>query len=161
MKELTFSVKSKSRPVVIEDDPTGVIKYELREMKASIRDKYMDRLSKRLALDAKGNVIGIKSYEGMQIDLLTQCMFTESGNAVDRVTLEKWPASIVGALFTAAQELNLFRAPSARNSILAEQVSQWLKDHGHATVDSADIEAVIEDTERKLFATQDGEDAKS
>jgi hypothetical protein len=161
MKELSFSTKTKFWPVEIKDGQGVSVKYELREMRAIARDKYMDRLAKRLVLDAKGNVVSLKSYDGMQTDLLTQCLFLD-GTAVpiSKEVLDTWPASTVGALFTAAQELNLFRKPSERNHILAEQLAKWFKDtfslsSEDIVVNAEAIEAVIEETDQKLFDTQD------
>lgn len=161
MKDLTFSTKTKFRAVVIEDAKGTSSRYELREMRANVRDKYMDKLSRRLILDVKGNVIGLKSYDGMQTDLLTQCLFIDATNTpVDKTELDTWPASTVGALFTAAQELNLFRKPSERNHILAEQLAKWVKEQFDLSLEVGAVETVIEETDQKLFETQDAEDAK-
>lgn len=162
MKELSFSTKIKFRTVEIENETGEPVKYELREMRAAVRDKYMDRLSKRLILDPKGNVIGIKSYEGMQSDLLIHCLFPETGNTpVEKSVFDKWPTSTVTALFGAAQELNLFRKPEERNRIIAEKLVEWFNSPEEPVVDANAIELIIEQTEKKLFSEKDEGESES
>jgi hypothetical protein len=159
MKDLSFKLKTKAWPVVLEDDKGQELKFELRELKAARRDKYVDNLSGRLLTDKAGNVIGIKKYEGMQADLLVICMWTvpEDGEPklVDKQTLDQWPGNVVKDLFEAAQVLNGFRKPDDENRILAEQIMKVLAEKGVSEVaqmDADDIEAIIENTKKKMFA---------
>lgn len=159
MKDLTFKLRTKARPVTIEGDGGEETKYEIRELKAAARDKYMDNLSKRLILDSKGNVVGLRKYEGMQADLLTICLFKEGATApVQKQELDAWPSSTVTLLFQAAQEINLFRKPDERNRLAAEQIVKFLakRDQEGAVgdLDPSEIEGVIDETDRKMFEEQ-------
>ncbi len=148
MKQLKFSGRIKSRPV----DINGVL-YELREMKAAARDRYMDKLSQRLKVNPKGDIIGINKFDGMQIDLLTQCLFDPEGKAVTDVILKEWPSGDVQGMFQAAQEINHLRKPDERNRIVAEQIVKLLskQEGGFLSVTATMIEEVIEDADRNLF----------
>jgi hypothetical protein len=161
MKQLKFSNRIKFWPVEIESSSPGgeTAKYELREMKASVRDRYMDKMSARLQINAKGDVVGIKKFDGMQIDLVSQCLFDKDGKLVSDSTLKEWPSGTVADLFEAAQELNHLRKPSERNRIASEQVVKWLAGKGiDVPIDPEDIENVIVETDRKLFKEKDAEE---
>lgn len=158
MKDLSFKLKIKAQPVVLENEKGETLKYELRELKAAARDKYVDNLSGRLLTDKGGNVIGIKKYEGMQGDLLIICMWTAPDEGepklVDRATLATWPGNVVKGLFEAAQVLNQFRKPDEKNRILAEQIVEFLfkREEGLTDLIADDIEEVIDEAEAKMFA---------
>lgn len=159
MKNLTFKLKTKAWPVVVVDEKEQELKFELRELKAAARDRYVDQLSARLLTDKAGNVIGIKKYDGMQADLLSICMHGEDGNLVPRTTLSSWPGNVVKALFEAAQVLNQFRKSDDRNRVVSEQILKWLSEKNDdlkgalavAEVTAEGIEEVIENTEKRLF----------
>lgn len=100
----TTSVNSVPVPMCID----GVdVNYELREMMAGERDKYLDQLSKRIRLDATGKPCGIQKFEGMHAELLSRCMFKGGDTTpVPMDTVQKWPATVVAELFKEAQKLN-------------------------------------------------------
>jgi hypothetical protein len=165
MKDLSFKRGLKSRPVtILEDEPklgeSPEPTHELREMKASVREKYMDRLSARLQLNAKGDIIGVKKYDGMHIDLLTQCLYElKDGKLITAQALADWPSGTVAQLFEAAQELNHMRKPSERNSILAEQLVKWFKNRESGSEPTAEeIEDIIQDTDKRLFDQKNAEE---
>lgn len=102
---LKFNLKLKERPVtLVKDDKEH--EYVLREMTGAGRDKYLDQTGARMRYDAEGKAVGFKSYEGMQADLLVHCLFRGDGTNVGREELQKFPASVLGALFAEAQKLN-------------------------------------------------------
>lgn len=103
--ELTFTRRITATPVSIETD-SGVEEFELREMKSVERDRYLDSVRSRVKYNAKGEPMGLKSFEGMHADLVSRCLFRKDGSLVDIKELQEWPCSIVTDIFNAAQKLN-------------------------------------------------------
>lgn len=97
MNLLQLSLKGQSIPVRIE-----TLNYELREMTAGARDRYLDKLAPRIGPDGKS----IIRFDGLQSDLLQETLFTKEGEAVKPEVIQSWPASLVNALFDEAQKLN-------------------------------------------------------
>lgn len=93
-------------PVQIEGEDGQVKTYELREMKSSARDAYMDRLNSRMRFDKEGKPIGLDKYEGLQADLLSNTLHDDQGKLVPASVIQDWPASATSELFKAAQKLN-------------------------------------------------------
>lgn len=96
-------------PVVLENERGIEEKYELREMSAASREKYLDQLTNRLAVDSNGKPKSVSRFEGMQAALLTKCLFKiegEIGVLVKESVIQAWPALAVSQLFSAAQQLN-------------------------------------------------------
>lgn len=105
MAKLSFKLVTATIPVTLET-PEGNIELEIREMSAASRDLYLDDLSTRMRLDAQGNPLGLKKFEGLQAGLLFRCLFRKDGKAINEADIQAWPASVVSELFTAAQSLN-------------------------------------------------------
>jgi hypothetical protein len=84
--------------------------YELREMLARDRDRYLDQLGTRVVMDSEGKVIRIQKFDGLQASLLACCLFDSEGRSVGADKIQSWPAGTVAALFEAAQQLNLLNA---------------------------------------------------
>lgn len=104
---LRFKLQANVLPVEVEGPDGTVVEYELREMTAVTRDRYLDKLQKRMQLDANGRAAGIRKFEGMQADLVASCLFHKTdGRSVSEDVIQGWPASAVVSLFSAAQELN-------------------------------------------------------
>lgn len=166
MKDLTFKLKTKTWPVTMENADGQEVKYEIRELKANVRDKYVDRLQGRLKLNSKGEVIGLTQYAGMQADLLTICMHTEEGKLVDKPTLDQWPGTTVQKLFHAAQTLNGFREIEERHKVYAEELIKFLKEKGViddalATVTATELEEELDEIENHLFGEAKDEEAEA
>lgn len=102
---LRFTLKSGAVPVALALEDGTEAELELREMTASARDSYLDRLSSRMKFDNEGKPAGIKKFDGMQAELLAVCLF-RGGKAVTPQEIQGWPASVVSNLYKAAQELN-------------------------------------------------------
>lgn len=166
MKDLSFKLKSKAWPVVLENGDGQEVKFEIRELKAAQRDKYVDKLQGRLKLNAKGEVIGLTQYAGMQADLLTICMHDEEDKLVTKPVLDQWPGTVVQKLFHAAQTLNGFREVEERHKVYAEQLLKFLKEKGvtddvlATPIDPIELEEFLDETEKHLFGqTKDEEEA--
>ncbi len=110
MDTLSLKVgRTASQPVVLENERGQEEKYELREMSAANREKYLDQLTKRLSVDSSGKPRSVTKFEGMQAALLTLCLFkmeNDIGTLVKEITIQSWPSSAVATLFEAAQKLN-------------------------------------------------------
>lgn len=167
MKDLKFKLKTKSWPVVMENADGQEVKYEIRELKAAVRDKYVDKLQGRLKLNNKGEVVGLTQYAGMQADLLTICMYTEEGKLVDKVTLDQWPGTSVQKLFHGAQTLNGFRDVEDRHKVYAEELMKLLKEKGVvaeeavAAITETELEEALDDIENHLFGTAEDKEAEA
>jgi hypothetical protein len=165
MKDLSFKLKTKAWPVTMENAQGQEIKYELRELKAADRDKYVDKLQGRLKVDKQGNVIGLTQYAGMQADLITICMYDEENKPVDRATLNTWPGTTVTKLFHAAQTLNGFREVEERHKVYAEELVKFLKEKAvieDGQLDPTDVEEFLDETEKHLFGeAEDRQDAEA
>jgi len=102
---LQFKLVVSTAPVVLTDSNGGASDYELREMTAAGRDKYLDGMKERVQVGADGKP-SIKKFAGMQADLVSRCLFNKDGTAVPVKTIQGWPSSVVSALFAESQKLN-------------------------------------------------------
>lgn len=107
MATLKFTIRCNSVPVTIENGDGKSEDYELREMDAASRDRYLDSLSLRIKLDTAGKPTGVTKFEGMQAELLVHCLRKKDGSPVRKEVIQSWPASVVSGLFTEAQQINL------------------------------------------------------
>lgn len=106
METLQFKLQTQVRPVEIEDDNGNVKKYELREISAAQRDRYMNSLTKRFRLDNTGKPCGIKDFEGLHASLISLCLYNEQGTLVTPQEVNAWPAHVTQTLYKAAESLN-------------------------------------------------------
>lgn len=105
-KILEFTLATTTIPVVIKTVDGKTLSFELFEMTAAQRDKHLDSIQARMKYDEKGVPVSIGKFEGMQADLLVQCMRRSDGNGVTKEEIQKWPATVVSKIYEAAQELN-------------------------------------------------------
>lgn len=101
-----FSLVTTCVAIALADDAGNEQTYQLREMTAAQRDVYLDGISSRMRLGPDGKSVGIKKFDGMQADLLSLCLFGPDGKLVPTAEIQKWPSSVVGQLFSLAQEIN-------------------------------------------------------
>lgn len=101
-----FSLATTSLLIALADDAGKEQSYKLQEMTAAQRDRYLDGITGRMRLGPDGKSVGIKKFDGMQADLLSLCLFGPDGNLVAADEIQKWPSSVVGQLFTLAQQVN-------------------------------------------------------
>lgn len=101
MEKLVFaSLEVQKQPVEI----AGVA-YELRELTGKQRDAYLTKNGAKMKY-VKGKPAGLTTFDGVQTDLLSECLFDEKGQPVAASVMAKWPASIQDALFDAARKLS-------------------------------------------------------
>jgi hypothetical protein len=106
MSELRFRLVVGTLPVVLEGADGKETYYEIREMMAAARDKYLDQLGDRMKVDGAGKMSGIRKFDGLQASLLCQCLFDAENHLVPKDVIQKWPAGVVSGLFDEAQKLN-------------------------------------------------------
>ena len=107
MTPLKLSLRIASVPLTLTKEDGTEEEFELREMLADARDRHMDGLSLRVNIGPDGKPQGIKKFEGLQADLVCSCCYRKKdGKPVTRAEVQKWPASVMSAVYKAAQELN-------------------------------------------------------
>jgi activator of 2-hydroxyglutaryl-CoA dehydratase len=106
MTPLKFSLAVEGQPVILVGPDGKEITYELREMCASARDKYLDQLGERMKVDTEGKVAGVKKFDGLQATLVSMCLYDAEGHLVKKEVVQGWPAGTVSSLFQEAQKLN-------------------------------------------------------
>lgn len=104
---MKFTIVNKTIPLTLEINGKDE-EYELREMDAASRDRYLDSITSRMRMDKEGKPVGVARFEGMQADLLVHTLRKkEGGGTIRKEVIQSWPASTVTALFEEAQKLNL------------------------------------------------------
>jgi len=106
MEALTFVGENKSIPVTLTFETEEDMDFKLVEMNGLQRERYIDQLRKRM--DKKGNPT---KMEGMQGDIVAQCLKDQEGKPVDRKTIDQLPTNVLEALASAAAELCGIVAP--------------------------------------------------
>lgn len=110
METLALKLTRAVRPVEIEDEAGKVTKYELREMKASDRDKYMTQFANRCVRTKTGDIGALEKFDGHEAEIITRCLFkAEDGTAVKMEEIQKWPSTAVTTIAKAALELNAIK----------------------------------------------------
>jgi hypothetical protein len=112
---LKFDLALKELPVEITDSSGVVQRYTLRQLTGAQRDAYWDETSKRIRPEAKPDRPAFTSMSGMQAHLISLSLINAEGNPVPPSTIQKWPASGVQGLFTAAQELSGLGKETSKN----------------------------------------------
>ena len=100
-ESLVFVTTLKEIPVVIDGD-----NYVMRELDGLQKGKYLNKMGSRIILNDEGKVSGFKDYAGLETTLLALCMYSSIGEVVTAAVMNKWPSSVLGKLFEAAQDLS-------------------------------------------------------
>lgn len=109
MEALALKLTRAVRPVELEDEAGNVTKYELREMKASDRDKYMTQFANRCVRTKTGDIGALEKFDGHEAEIITRCLFKEDGTSVKIDEIQKWPSTSVTTIAKAALELNAIK----------------------------------------------------
>jgi len=105
-KVLRFKTKRQEIPVEMEGEDGEIEKYILREMGGKMRATYVEGLASNLRFGPKGNAIGLKSFKGLESNLLKLTLFNPEDKAVTVEEIDELPSSVVEALFSESQTLN-------------------------------------------------------
>lgn len=103
---LKFNLTREEIPVVLVDKDGVERKYVLREMLGRDRDAYLTQMSKKMKFNDKGKVCGISSFDGLNAQLLSRCLYDENDEAVDIETIQDLPSRVQSDLFKTAQKMN-------------------------------------------------------
>lgn len=101
---LVFTLEREEIPVVIDSQ-----EYVLQELDGSERDRYLNGLTNRMRVNNKGDLAGIKNFDGLQASLVAASIRLVDGlerKPVLLKTVQGWPAKVVKQLFDAARELS-------------------------------------------------------
>ena len=115
MDELKLSLKRKELRIILESEGVET-PYILREMNGKERDSHLTSIADRMKYDAKGNVKGLKSFDGLHAALLKRTLFKEDGTNVTEEVIQEFPASVVSKLFDKSQEINALDDDSAKEA---------------------------------------------
>lgn len=103
MEALKFTLTLKTIPVEIDGR-----KYTLKELTGKQRDAYLTKNSAKMKF-VKGKPAGLTTFDGVQTDLLTECLFDEKNQLVTAAEMANWPAHVQEQLFTEARKLSNLR----------------------------------------------------
>lgn len=105
----TFSLKTTSEEICIQNADGKEEKLEMREMNSGARDSHLNQVGGRALLNGEGKVIGVKDFEQLHSSLLSRCLWRKQNGKdvpVSREEIDKWPSAIVDDLYKMAQEMN-------------------------------------------------------
>jgi hypothetical protein len=103
---LKFSVKTRSEPVVIEDDKGNEVTYTLCQMTGQMADEYRAVQAAKVEIDGDGKLVKILDYRGRYTDLLVRTMRKPNGQLVEITEINQWPDEALEGLYGAAAKLN-------------------------------------------------------
>lgn len=106
MGPLRLTLKRKVLPVELEGEDGAVKNYLLKGMSGRERDGYLNDMGDRIKLGPDGKPSGLKSFEGVQANLVARCLYTAEGAKVPQETIQDFPAETLNKLFETAQKLN-------------------------------------------------------
>ena len=107
MENLEVSLKRAEIKVKVIDDAGKEHTYTLRELSGKQRDLFLNSMGKRVNF-VNGKIQGLKTYDGVQADLLALCLYDENNEVVKEDVIQTYPASVLAKLFKAAQVLSGF-----------------------------------------------------
>src|SRR5690606_21907986 len=81
-------------------------RYYLREMWGTARDEYLDSLTKRMDFGADGKATRMKSFKGLQANLIARCLYNSDNELVTMDEIQSWPSSVQSKLYAKAREIN-------------------------------------------------------
>ena len=101
---LVFTLEREEIPVTIDSQ-----EYVLQELDGAERDKYLNGLTNRMRVNNKGDLAGIKNFDGLQASLVVASIRLVDGverKPVPFKTVQEWPAKVVKQLFDAARAIS-------------------------------------------------------
>lgn len=113
--EVLGSLRRKTQDILIENEAGQKVRYQLREMDGLGRDAYEKLVETRTIRDPQGNARGVRDSSGLRGALLEKCLYDEVDHPIMRETIQKWPATLVHALFERALALNGLDQESAKD----------------------------------------------
>ena len=111
---LEFSLKLKSRPVVLIEVDDTKSNCTLCEFDGEGRDAWFDFVQSRMNVsgttgkseDVKVEIKEGRDMKGFQAKLLSLCLHNPDGNLFTEDVIQKFPSTVLSGLFDAAQKIN-------------------------------------------------------
>ena len=89
----------------VELEDGSVKNYQLREMNGTLRDMWLNKLSKKTVIDKKSGG-KVTDFTGLNASLICACAFTETGTPVHESEVQGWSSSSQEEVFKFCQKLN-------------------------------------------------------
>jgi len=99
-KALEFSLVLPFNPVILTDNDGTPRNYILSGFNGERRDEWFDFVNERMG---EGKT---KKFKGVQSKLVSMCLLDSEGKQVPETEISKFPATVLNALFEAAQDIN-------------------------------------------------------
>ena len=116
MDAVRVSLKCEEVPVILEAEDGTERTLVLREMVGKDRDAHLQSMAGKMKMNATGQVIGVKSFDGLQASLLARCLYDENGELVPQKEIQSFPTRTQIALFEVAQEINGLNREAQENA---------------------------------------------
>lgn len=94
-----------SVPLNLKAKDGSMIEYTINELPGGERDKYMDVLNGRQVV-GKDGVARLRSFDGLQAELITRCVKDKAGRSVAAAVVQGWPSHVQERVFKRCQEIN-------------------------------------------------------
>lgn len=103
---MRLSLRCREIKIELEDETGQVQSYTLQELPNDERDKYLNSMGRRARWGADGTPAGIRDYIGIQSELIAMSIRDAQGNKIPVKIIDKWPSSVLNALYKKAFELS-------------------------------------------------------
>ena len=117
MSTFKFSVKTKSVPVILEDENGNEVTYHVHQLTGATADALRAAQAAKLVLDSEGNVKEVKDFTGQYTELLTRCLKDPKGVLVSKDVLDSWPDEALKGLYDVAADLNGMKAKATEDDL--------------------------------------------
>jgi len=101
----TFTLKLQEEPITIEKADGSEVTYFVRELNGRELESYLNDSRKNIIM-SNGEVVGMKSFDGMYTNLLARCTYDEESHLVLKPDMDLWPASFQKEIFNIAQRIS-------------------------------------------------------
>lgn len=103
--------KQKEQAITIGGKP-----YTIREMTGTDRDQYNNYVNGLTRLDSKGQPTGLRTTEGINVQLISRCLIDETRVPVEVKVLNLWPTTLLESLYDVCRKVNGMFTPDERRA---------------------------------------------
>lgn len=103
---MEFTLIRQSEPVNIKGEDGRILNCTLKEITGEERTRYVSSMLSKMRVDAQGKTTGLKTYEGVETDLVMMALHGPDGKTFTKKEIDAFPASMLSALYEAAQRLS-------------------------------------------------------
>lgn len=105
LEELELDDECKTLTVKLRKKDGSLRELELRELNGEERGRYLDRVSARMKVNTQGKTTGLKTFVGLESDLLGDCLY-EDGRLMEKKEIQNLPSSTLKKLHDQARRLS-------------------------------------------------------